>query len=40
MLVSAGHELRRPGVEGLPFTHDREVNVRRTVHQAVTGHGA
>jgi pyridoxamine 5'-phosphate oxidase family protein len=27
-------------LEGLPFTHDREVNVRRTVHQAVTGHGA
>jgi hypothetical protein len=23
-------------LEGLPFTHDREVNVRRTVHQAVT----
>jgi pyridoxamine 5'-phosphate oxidase family protein len=27
-------------LEGLPFTHDREVNVRRTVHQVVTGHGA
>jgi pyridoxamine 5'-phosphate oxidase family protein len=24
-------------LEGLPFTHDREVNVRRTVHQAVAG---
>jgi pyridoxamine 5'-phosphate oxidase family protein len=24
-------------LEGLPFTHDREVMVRRTVHQAVAG---
>jgi len=24
-------------LEGLPFTHGREVNVRRTVHQAAAG---
>ena len=24
-------------LEGLPFTHDREVNVRRTVHRTVAG---
>jgi pyridoxamine 5'-phosphate oxidase family protein len=24
-------------LEGLPFNHDREVNVRRTVHQTVAG---
>ena len=27
-------------LEALPFTHDREVSVRRTVHQAAPGHGA
>jgi pyridoxamine 5'-phosphate oxidase family protein len=27
-------------LEGLPFTHDREVKVRRTAHQAGAGHGA
>jgi len=27
-------------LEALPFTHDREVSVRRTVHQPVPGHGA
>ncbi|MGH3392764.1 MAG: hypothetical protein ACRDOO_28180 [Actinomadura sp.] len=25
-------------LEGSPFTHDREVDVRRTVHPAGTGH--
>jgi len=27
-------------LEGRPFTHDREANVRRTVHQAMAGPGA
>ncbi|MFI7129511.1 PPOX class F420-dependent oxidoreductase [Nonomuraea sp. NPDC050153] len=27
-------------LEGLPFSHDREVHVQRTVHQAVAGQGA
>jgi pyridoxamine 5'-phosphate oxidase family protein len=27
-------------LEGRPFAHDREVKVRRTVHQAVAGQGA
>jgi pyridoxamine 5'-phosphate oxidase family protein len=26
-------------LEGLPFTHDREITVRRTVHQAAAGSG-
>jgi hypothetical protein len=26
-------------LDGLSFTHDREVNVRRTVHQAAAGSG-
>jgi pyridoxamine 5'-phosphate oxidase family protein len=27
-------------LEGEPFSHDREVNVRRTVHQVAAGQGA
>jgi len=27
-------------LEGKPFTHDREVSVRRTAHQAAAGQGA
>jgi pyridoxamine 5'-phosphate oxidase family protein len=26
-------------LEGRPFTHDRDVDVRRTVHQPAAGHG-
>jgi pyridoxamine 5'-phosphate oxidase family protein len=26
-------------LEGRPFAHDRELNTRRTVHQAVAGQG-
>jgi pyridoxamine 5'-phosphate oxidase family protein len=26
-------------LDGLPFTHDRQITVRRTVHQPTAGHG-
>jgi pyridoxamine 5'-phosphate oxidase family protein len=26
-------------LDGLPFTHDREITVRRTVHRPAAGHG-
>jgi hypothetical protein len=29
--------LLRSNLEGLPFTHDREIIVRRTIHQAMAG---
>jgi pyridoxamine 5'-phosphate oxidase family protein len=27
-------------LEGLPFTHDRQVDVQRTAHQAAAAHDA